>query len=95
LIKLNPYEQVAGQIYHINKAVEEGLANVAEHKKMTVEYEEFCANPKAVFDELKQKLAAKGVYMDAEYSLQERFGVTREEKADCKIVTAYEQFLRD
>src|SRR5574344_375453 len=34
LKKLNPYEQVAGQIYYINKAVENGLENVANHKKL-------------------------------------------------------------
>ena len=36
LKKLNPYEQVAGQIYHINKAVENGIENVVDHKKIIV-----------------------------------------------------------
>jgi len=94
LIKLNPYEQVAGQIYYINQAVESGLAKVAEHKKITVQYEDFCANPKAVFEELKEKLAANGYQEDMEYSLQKNFNVTRKECTDQNIVSAYEYFLR-
>lgn len=92
LIKLNPYEQVAGQISHINQAVKSGLENVADHKKMTVQYEVFCANPKAVFDELKQKLAANNYHTDAEYTLQNKFDVTRKEIADQNIIKAHLKF---
>ena len=94
LIKLDPYEQVAGQVYHINKAVEEGLSKVAEHKKMTVEYESFCKDPKAVFDELKDKLAANGYTVGIEYSQQASFKVTRKNIGDEKIINAYSKFKK-
>jgi hypothetical protein len=92
LIKLSPFEQVAGQVYHVNNAVEAGLAAVAEHKKITVNYEDFCQQPGLVFEELKQKLAANGFMTDAQYSLQEKFDVTRKPVTDERIVSAYERF---
>lgn len=92
LIKLNPYEQVAGQIYHINKAVEDGLANVAEHKKMTVQYEDFCANPKAVFEQLKSKLELNGFIVETKYTLADQFQVTRKQSMDPNIQSAYKKF---
>jgi hypothetical protein len=92
LIKRNPYEQVAGQIYHINKAVESGLDKVAEQKKMTLQYEDFCTDPKAVFKELRQKLAANGCQIDADYSLQEVFNITRREVIDRNIIDAWNSF---
>ena len=77
LKKLNSYEQVAGQIYHINKAVEDGLANVAEHKKMTVQYEYFCENPSAIFDQLKAKLGLE----KQEYCGVKKFNISRKNKS--------------
>jgi len=92
LSRLEPYEQVAGQIFHVNKAVEEGLKNVAEHKKMTVYYEDFCDHPEAVFNQLKSKLSANGYDLDAEYCLAERFNITRDKVTDPKIMSAYRAF---
>jgi hypothetical protein len=92
LIKLNPYEQVAGQIYHINKAVESGLENVAEHKKMIVNYEEFCENPKKFYDELKAKLNIQGYNMDEAYFGEDKFDVTRKSVKDENILEAYKKF---
>lgn len=94
LIQKNPYEQVAGQIYHINGAVEAGLAQVAEHKKMIVEYEEFCKDPRLVFEELKQKLADNGFKTDAQYTLQNSFDVTRVKVTDRQILAAYNRFYK-
>lgn len=92
LKKLNPYEQVAGQIYYINKAVETGLENVAQHKKMIVNYEEFCENPKKFYDELVSKLKSQGCELDSEYKGEEKFEVTRKSVDDEKILRAYDKF---
>lgn len=77
LRKLNPYEQVAGQIYYINKAVEKGLATVAEHKKITIAYESFCANPRAIFEQLMIKLEMD---KNQEYCGVEKFNISRKNK---------------
>lgn len=92
LRELNPYEQVAGQIYHINKAVETGLENVAEHKKMTVNYEDFCVNPKAVYDVLCENLKANGFSVSEPYSGQEKFELSRIEINDRNILNSASMF---
>lgn len=94
LLKLNPYEQVAGQIYYINKSVEAGLSKVAEHKKMIVSYEEFCENPEQFFNVLKSKLALNDYQTDAPYTLQQRFELTRKEVKDENILSAYKKFYQ-
>jgi hypothetical protein len=54
---LDPLSQAAGQLHFINKAVAQGMATVAEPRKLVVQYEDFCQNPRKVFDELTGKLA--------------------------------------
>ncbi|MDD5157879.1 sulfotransferase [Sulfurimonas sp.] len=95
LKKLNPYEQVAGQIYHINKAIKSGLKNVAEHKKMTVIYEEFCENPKVFYDELKEKLRVQGYEMENEYYGADSFEITRKSVDDTNIIEAYKKIYEN
>ena len=92
LKKLNPYEQVAGQIYHINKAVETGLKHVVEHKKIIVNYEEFCENPKKFYDELKEKLNKQGYKLNKEYNGNNNFEITRKNINDTNILKAYKKF---
>lgn len=94
LKKLNPYEQVAGQIYYINKAIETELENVAEHKKMTINYEEFCENPKKFYDELVSKLKSQGCEIDSKYKGEDKFEVTRKSVDDEKILKAYYKFYK-
>ena len=53
---LDPVRQVAGQIHYINKAVVDGLARVDESRKILVEYESFCGDPAAVYEQLMAKL---------------------------------------
>lgn len=74
LRELEPVAQVAGQIHYINQAIERGLQSVEESRKMTVQYEDFCANPKAVFDTLVHKLG----WQDCHYTGAERFDVSRQ-----------------
>lgn len=95
LEKLNPYEQVAGQIYHINKAVESGLEKVAEHKKMVVNYEEFCKNPKKYYDEIKDKLNTQGYNLNTVYNSEKKFNITRNSVNDENISNAYNTFYKD
>lgn len=56
LMQLAPFEQALGQVRAINKAVKSGLTKVAESRKMTVQYEEFCDCPKKYFEILMSKI---------------------------------------
>jgi Sulfotransferase family len=93
LKNLDPYEQAAGQVYHINKAIQEGLEGVVENKKMTVHYEEFCSNPKSVYSMLVSKLANYGYIVPDEYHLDTKFDVTRTDIIDPKVVSACRKYF--
>ena len=94
LKKLNAYEQVAGQIYHINKAVENGLDNVLDHKKIIVKYEDFCNNPKFFYDELVTKLKLQDCEIKLNYIGEEKFDMTRKVVKDPNILNAYKKFYK-
>ncbi len=92
LIKRNPYEQVAGQIYFTNRAISEALKNIEEHRKLFVNYEDFCTDPKSVFDMLVKKLEENGYPVQDKYRGPKRFKITREKVKDRKILEAYKVF---
>jgi hypothetical protein len=53
---LDPIAQSAGQVHYITRAVTQGMAALDTSRKLVVGYEEFCENPRAVFDRLAEKL---------------------------------------
>lgn len=73
LMKLNPYAQALGQVNAINHAVESGLRDVADERKVVVQYESFCENPKKYFDLLTEKLGMATI----PYTGSEAFHVSR------------------
>ena len=75
---LEPIAQSASQLRCIERAVTRGMANVAEGRKMVVQYENFCQQPRAVFSQLAQKLGIP----NARYCGPERFDVRRGEFAN-------------
>ncbi len=95
LIKIkDPIKQTAGQIFHIKKAVELGLDKIPEEKKIVVEYEEFCENPKKYYDEIAEKLSNLGYNIDKEYTGQKAFDITRKESVSAEIIKAYDDFKK-
>ena len=91
LIKLKPEEQVAGQIYYINKAVSEGLKLVPNEKKLIVPYEDFCSDPNSVYLELKKRLLIQGCAVD-EYKGPKAFKITRKCNENISIKKTYDSF---
>jgi hypothetical protein len=53
---LDAITQCAGQVHYINKAVTKGMSKVSEDRKLVVQYEDFCANPREFFTKLTAKL---------------------------------------
>lgn len=66
---LDPISQAAGQVYYINRAVSNGLAKVAESRKLVVQYEDFCRDPQHTFIQLSEKISLCG----HEYRCAKRF----------------------
>ncbi len=92
LKKLNPYEQVAGQIYYINKAVEIGLSRISKDKKIIVQYEEFCRKPEDTYNQLKEKLKYFNIHISSEYKGVEKFKVRKRNVINSAILKAYKKF---
>jgi len=57
---LEPLEAVAGQIAAINYSVEEGIADLPDHKKLVVQYEDFCQRPEFYYSEITRRLVEQG-----------------------------------
>lgn len=71
----SPIEQVVGQIYHTRRAVTEGLADIRDERKLTVSYEDFCADPAGVYKSVRNRLQAQGYVLDAPYKGDTAFSV--------------------
>lgn len=80
LKNLDPITQSAGQIHYINKAVTKGISTVDESRKLVVQYEEFCKNPRSVFEALIYKLGFNCAESGISYSGPEKFTVSRRDK---------------
>lgn len=91
-----PYEQVAGQVYYTNRAIEEGLGKLEPSKWLEVRYEEFCENPASIYGKIADKLSAQGYEIDRTYRGPESFKSTNEptlsEEELAKVNEAYEKF---
>jgi len=93
---LTPYEQVAGQVYYTNRAIEVALEKLDCIRWLEVKYEEFCENPGSTFGKIADKLSAQGYEIDRTYAGPESFKATNEltlsEEEMMKVNRAYEKF---
>lgn len=62
------HEQVAGQVFYTDQAVERGLAGVEEDRKLVVQYEDFCREPERFFESIKSRFARQGSPVEWKYS---------------------------
>jgi len=79
---MEPVTQASGQVHYINKAVEQGLASVAESRKLLLDYESFCANPRVYFDQLSEKIGLN----NAAYTGPSKFSISRTEIQDAHLI---------
>jgi hypothetical protein len=96
LKNLDSIGQVAGQVYFLNKGIEEGLRQIDSSRSLQVTYEHFCRSPKAVFKEIKGKMAHQGYKLDGGYAGPENFESSNKirlpERDAKKIIEAYRKF---
>ena len=71
----DPLTQSAGQLFYINKAVTQGMSTLHESRKLIVEYEAFCKNPRNIFEQITGKLGMKHC---GEYRGPEAFRLSRD-----------------
>lgn len=81
---LPPISQSAGQLHYINKAVTEGMSKVAVARKLTIDYEIFCASPRRIFSDLCEKLHIE----DQVYQGPDSFSISREKEGPNRTTIA-------
>ena len=87
----DPVEQTAKQILCINEAIERGLENVEDHKKIVVPYEDFCIKPKKYYYEIVDKVSKNGYNIEKEYNGEEHFNISRNNLLNQKVENAYKK----
>lgn len=78
---LNPLDSAAGQVSAINRSIEEGIAALPEHKKLTVQYEEFCQRPESFYNEIISRLRSQAdisASAGRDYSGEKQFSNTNQ-----------------
>lgn len=91
LRNLSPLMQTAGQLHYINKAVELGIKSIPESRRMVVEYERFCLDPRSTYMKICEKL---GIEFGS-YTGPDQFSETRiyNPQYDSEVQTAINFFL--
>jgi len=97
LQNLDPYAQVAGQVYFTNKAIEDGFDHIEESKWLQSNYSDFCSSPIDLSNLIQQKLADLHYQIpNATYDDNLDFNntnVVRLSDYECKkIIDAYKEF---
>lgn len=94
---VDPYAQVAGQVYFTNKAIAEQLEEIDPARNLAVDYGKFCNAPEHFYQQLLEKLEAQGCQPGvgaysgpAAFEVSDELRLTDEE---CQwIATAYAGF---
>jgi hypothetical protein len=96
LKNLDPIEQVAGQVYFTNRAIEDGLSRIEASRKLVVDYESFCQSPEAIFVQIVDSLGQQNYHAQWKYAGPEQFRTTNQIRVstkDCeRIAEAYRRF---
>lgn len=92
---LDPFAQVAGQLYYTNRAIEAGLGQIAPARQIRVNYEQFCAAPAQLFSQILEKFMQQCYVVNWSYHGPDRFQTTdqvRLSAAECdNLIKAYEE----
>lgn len=64
---MDPFHQIAGQVYFTRKSISQEMGQLSEEEGLTVEYEAFCADPATVHGEIVKKFKKLGCKLDATY----------------------------
>ena len=80
LKRMDVEHQIAGQVYYTNKAIMQGLKDIPPHKKLNIQYEEFCKTPASVFQEIREKFECNNYALPEQYHGAKGFTVQNRKK---------------
>lgn len=93
---LDPFDQVAGQVYFTNRGIQKGLDQVDTARTLVVGYEDFCSNPKLTFDQILTRFHQQGVHVHWDYEGPRQFTSANQvhlPEQDCtRILAAYQRW---
>jgi len=94
---LDPFCQVAGQVYFTNKAIENGFTQIEDSRWLQSTYSDFCSSPDQLYDRILDNLVEQGYKTTkTEYKGSKGFSntnVIRLLDKECeKIINAYKEF---
>ncbi len=87
----DPARQVAAQVLLTGQAVSAGLSALAPRRRLQVDYDDFCARPGVVYDELVSALAAAGHAVETSYAGPASFPVSRRVRVSATEKAALEE----
>jgi hypothetical protein len=100
LMTLDPYKQVAGQVFFTNQAISDQLENLIPDRYLLVDYEEFCHSLEGFHELLLEKLRyqgwepqSRGYSGPASFESSSELRLTDEEYR--RIADAYVRFSRE
>ncbi len=70
-------EQLAGQVFHTNRAIEAGLAQLPETSRLVLDYEELCLDPAAALARLAGRLEQLGCRLPGRCRVPGQFAPAR------------------
>ena len=65
--------QVKKQIDFINNAIQKGIRELPEQKKIQIEYEDFCEHPEKLYNKIRDKLNVQGYCLQEKYNGSKKF----------------------
>ena len=90
------YHQIAGQVYFTNLAIKDALKTIPKNNKLELNYEEFCKNPRVIYDDLVKKYTANGYSIKEPYLSVESFNANENillsSEEERKFIVAFEYF---
>lgn len=97
LREMDRYHQVAGQIYYTNRSIEDQLNKLSGNRWIKVEYEDFCNDPKTLYEDIRSKYAEHDQDIGKKYNGIKGFSVSHKkripkEELD-RLSKAYEYFI--
>lgn len=98
LKQMPPIEQVAGQVALVSHSMEQDLASLDPARWLQVNYEEFCSNPRQVFEAVNEKLSLQQYRVPWTYQGPESFQVRNEIRLSRaehqQVLRAYARFSK-
>jgi hypothetical protein len=73
-------EQIAGQVYYIEKNIKEDIEQIGRDRLCEVPYEELCRRPREVLEEIKDFVKSHGCLLNEKFEVPKAFPKSKKKK---------------